>query len=178
MVSLSKAEMERLVRERHAHWEAQFAKHFPSSDDLTLNVLKTHLLVEQHLNALLAHYCFQPRRMEGARLAFAQKLCLTQALLFVPLPHLFWHTLELLNTIRNNLAHNLESAKLQAHLADAKALAGKIRAWSLKANRPIIDRPTPQTDVDVVRFLGAWAIGYLTCLDDLVTLTEKERTGN
>jgi hypothetical protein len=115
--------VEALLEERLSHWEEISRKHFPESEDLSLVVAKTHLILEQHLTALIAHYCPRPRFLPDARLKFSQKLYLVRALVLMPINDEIWAALKLLNTIRNDLAHNLEPPKLADHLSSAKTLA-------------------------------------------------------
>jgi len=145
--------VEALVKERLSHWEEISRKHFPESEDLSLVVAKTHLILEQHLTALIAHCCPCPRHLPDARLRFGQKLCLVQALVLMPIADQIWDALKLLNTIRNDLAHNLEPPKLADHLSSAKTLAASV------AKAGIGPKPTLATNSDVIKYLSGSAQG-------------------
>ncbi len=43
----------------------RFFKHLPETDDLTLLVLKGHLLIEEQLNDALAKCCESPESLEN-----------------------------------------------------------------------------------------------------------------
>jgi len=93
----------------------RFKKHLPRSKDLTLVVLKGHLLLEAELNELIDVQLKDPNALKDARLNFYQKLCLVRAV--SPLGTLegeIWEAARLLNTLRNKLAHNLDPKNLDA----------------------------------------------------------------
>jgi hypothetical protein len=167
---MSEINVEALVKERTSHWEEISRKHFPESEDLSLVVLKTHLILEHHFTALIAHYCPFPQYLPDARLKFSQKLYLVQALVLMPINDDIWATLKLLNTIRNDLAHNLEPPKLADHLSSAKALATSVAAKAVSG-----PKPTFTTDAFVIKYLAGYAEGYLQAVDNLVAVMETQR---
>ena len=101
-------------------WEGEidrFHRHLSEVDDLTLVVLKGHLLVEELLNGIIAAFCVLPEYVEEVRLGFFQKSKLVRALTGQDLegkptdgP---WRSLESLNSLRNQLAHHLEPKDLE-----------------------------------------------------------------
>jgi hypothetical protein len=88
-------------------------KHLPSGNDLTLVALKGHLLVEEALDDIIAIGCFQPEHLEKLEIPFRVKPALARALFGHILWPGIWPLVEALNTIRNVLAHNLDSPKLK-----------------------------------------------------------------
>ena len=93
----------------------------PRSHDPTLVLLKGHLLVEEQLFACIAAHCRDATKLEDARLTFAQKLRLAQALcggLSVA------HSLEKLNALRNRMAHRVEVPDFDSRLDDY------LKAWA------------------------------------------------
>jgi hypothetical protein len=166
---MSEIDLEALVDERLSHWQEFSQKHFPKSDDLSLIVSKAHLILEQYLTTLIAHYCPRPQYISEVRLGFAQKICLVQALVLVPIKDEIWITLKLLNTIRNDLAHNLEPPKLADHLSSAKTLASNI------ASSGIGLKPTLDTDVEAIKYLAGISEGYLQAVDAFVAVMETQR---
>jgi hypothetical protein len=93
----------------------------PPSHDPTLVLLKGHLLVEEQLFACIAAHCRDRTKLEDARLTFAQKLKLVQAL-FGRLS--MAHSLERLNSLRNRMAHHVEIPDLDSRIDDY------LKAWA------------------------------------------------
>lgn len=89
----------------------EFEKHLPPSLDSELLVLKGHLLVEELLEVYLWNNLANPRELEDARLSFAQKLSLVAALHADSESNWLWKSVRLLNSLRNDLAHKLESGR-------------------------------------------------------------------
>ena len=93
----------------------------PRSHDPTLVLLKGHLLVEEQLFAYIVAHCQDATKLEDARLTFAQKLRLAQALsgdLSIA------HSLEKLNALRNRMAHRVEVPDFDNRLDDY------LKAWA------------------------------------------------
>lgn len=91
-------------------------EHLPAGNDLTLVALKGHLLVEEALDELIAIACSQPHLLEKLSLPFRFKPPLAQALFGHLLWPGLWPLIDALNTVRNNLAHHLDSPLLQQHV--------------------------------------------------------------
>ena len=112
----------------------RFKRHFPKGRDVTLIILKGHLLVEEQLNALLATAFAKPEALAKARLSFPQRICLLSA----AYPHISSHellALEHLNSLRNLLAHRLEHpdlAKAICKFLDALWPGSPPRPWQSK----------------------------------------------
>lgn len=84
------------------------------SDDLTLVVLKGHLLVEEELNEILSMKLRVPEAIFQARLSFSQRLAVLRALAGDEGRGTFsLDALNRLNALRNQLAHNLEPRQLE-----------------------------------------------------------------
>ena len=93
--------------------------------DLTLLVLKAHLLLEEELYNQLRRLFPNPAQYDRLNLRFVQNVILARAFCIrktdegEPVQHveLCWDALEALNTFRNRLAHNLEPGDVQNLLA-------------------------------------------------------------
>ena len=93
-------------------------------EDGTLLTLKAHLLLEEALYAAVRAKCINPEYFEKANLGFYRQLQMARALYPVPSDDerrmrtndMFWDASEALNTLRNQLAHNLEPNALGAIL--------------------------------------------------------------
>ncbi|WP_457009908.1 hypothetical protein [Luteimonas sp. A537] len=95
--------------------------HFPDDAEMTLQVLKGHLLVEEQLREIFALLLAFPQALRGARGASFechQVICLVQAMT----PHSalepwLWDAAKRLNGIRNAFAHNLEPLAINEKIA-------------------------------------------------------------
>jgi uncharacterized protein YdcH (DUF465 family) len=104
--------------------ESRLMRLLPKGRDLTLIILKGHLLVEEELNGFLINCSFQPEALDDARLTFLQKLRVVRA--FYPLRRnaLEWRVAEELNKLRNKISHHAEVLDLHA-LVDRLVLTAK-----------------------------------------------------
>jgi len=93
------------------NFETRIKRHMPRSADLTLIVLKGHLLLEESIDALLTALLENPAALQPARLSFFARLCLVRALF--PLSDEMMKAAEGINTLRNKLAHHLEHPQVE-----------------------------------------------------------------
>lgn len=92
----------------------RFLAHLPDSDDLALITLKGHLLVEEILNDIIAHHCKKASVLTDINIAFLIKTRFAHALVGDDsLPKQIWPMIDALRMLRNELAHKLESPKLE-----------------------------------------------------------------
>ncbi|MGV2987638.1 hypothetical protein ACE1OE_08325 [Vibrio sp. E150_011] len=100
----------------------KFAKYVPISDEVTTQLLKGHLLVEEITRDLFDTLLSNPgalRRNGGASFDCHQVICLTESLLFrCEDTEWVWRAAKKLNKIRNSLAHQLEPKGLDHMLDD------------------------------------------------------------
>jgi hypothetical protein len=97
----------------------------PQAGDLTLLVLKAHLLFEELLRDFIKKQLRHPEAIQGARLSFAQALKLAQALATTLEPNDWrWKALIELNRLRNSMAHEFESESSETIVARIVALVG------------------------------------------------------
>jgi hypothetical protein len=91
--------------------------HFPSGAELSLQVLKGHLLVEELVRELVDARLTNPGALQGehgATYSCQQMICLAEALSpnGASLPWV-WKATKKLNAMRNRLAHRLDYAVLE-----------------------------------------------------------------
>jgi hypothetical protein len=92
-------------------------KHLPEDGDLSLTVLKGHLLVEELLSVLVQSAVKYPRAIEEANLGFYQLASMAKALVYEEGDlGSIWDSIFALNQLRNSLAHNLEPPDLEKRL--------------------------------------------------------------
>lgn len=87
--------------------------HLPSGNDLTLVALKGHLLAEEVLDDLIRFYCKQPEYLHDVEIRFFVKARIARALSGHIVWTGLWPLIDALNSVRNDLAHKLEGAKLR-----------------------------------------------------------------
>jgi hypothetical protein len=96
----------------------RYYRHLPSAEDMSLLLLKGHLLVEELLRQLVDNALVRPAALKDARLETYQFICLAEALFHDRAPNWLWDALRKLNSIRNKLAHELEPMGLNDKIAD------------------------------------------------------------
>lgn len=97
----------------------RYSKHFPRTDDLTLIIIKGHLLIEVEINTLLMLLVKNIKHLEKAKLTFYQKNCLLESLLLKGnIKGTIFKKIEMINNIRNQIAHNLEPKALDEKVRD------------------------------------------------------------
>ena len=101
-------------------WD-RYIKHLPPASDMTLLILKGHLLIEELLRQLLDQALVKPGALKDARLETHQCICLAEALFSDRLPAWLWEALKKLNGARNKLAHTLEPVGFEQKVNDFQA---------------------------------------------------------
>jgi len=90
---------------------AAITRHLEATDDPTLLILRTHLLIEERFRRIVARICRLPDELLPARLSFYQVLCVCRAVVgrHDEEP---WAFVARLNEVRNRLAHHLDPGNL------------------------------------------------------------------
>jgi hypothetical protein len=170
---MTEEEMRALIEARTRQSKELFIKHFSKvPDELSLIVLKGHLLVEQSLTAIISHYAQPSADIAKVNLRFVQKMALAKALVpsFFCIPQDFWNFVDLLNHLRNDLAHQLESKKLDGHLESLRTM--------FEAHRKFFEVEHYPTDAWKLKSLiGLW-LGVLDPIDALIHTVEKAKVYN
>ena len=96
-----------------------FAKAIPSvGADLETVILKCHLIVEDSIRTLIDEKTKDPESIRKARLTFHQAVYVSKALLTNKGESWLWDGALKLNSIRNQMAHNLEVTGIDDRLSD------------------------------------------------------------
>jgi hypothetical protein len=125
-------------------------------------LLKAHLLIEEQLQLFLDCSVRDASLLTRARFSFAQKLVLAEALHAKPDCFGYgwvWEAVRRLNTLRNQMAHNLEPEDFSA----------KLTSWveSIESNLPVPVKSGEGPEYEMARFGLAVSILGL-CLTRLV----------
>jgi len=113
----------------------RFQRLMPKTTDLTLIILKGHLLIEEQFNDFLDRYPIYPRALDDARLTFAQKLRIVRAFCILPGDSVGWRLADELNKLRNKISHHVEVPDLCA-LVDAFITIPKLKGRPYLPNKP------------------------------------------
>jgi hypothetical protein len=127
------------------------------TDDPTLLILKTHLLVEERLRDILARISWLPDELRAARLSFHQVFCLCRAVVGRH-DESTWDFVARLNEVRNKMAHHLDPGDLDELLG---SVVTKLRT----------DYPEQvKTPVDRFRLAAIYTCGYFDAIKGSVRL--------
>jgi hypothetical protein len=94
----------------------RFSEHMPESDDLTLIVLKGHLLIEEMLERIVKTIVAHGELLDDTKLTFAQKAALARAMCWSQQDSDVWPIIFSINSLRNEFAHQLESPKIETKI--------------------------------------------------------------
>jgi hypothetical protein len=146
---------------RFEAWDKFHRTHVDVNADLTMVVLKVHLVIEALMISIIGHSCHHPEHLRDARLSFSQKFALMRALAAFPMEESICEGIKILNTIRNDLAHNLESTKIENHYNEALRIARTIEARRDWAGSTV----SLATGKDGILFLAGYCGAYLTAAE-------------
>jgi hypothetical protein len=82
----------------------RYLKMMPQQDDLSLIVLKGHLLIEERLERVLQAAFPNPEHLDAMKLQFARKVQLCRAVSRGVSDSTAWSLINCINVLRNNLA--------------------------------------------------------------------------
>ncbi|UGQ45111.1 hypothetical protein [Massilia endophytica] len=148
---------------------ARFLEHMPRTPDPVLLVLKAHLLVEEILGDLIESKLPNPGALNVSSLHFHLKSRLARALIDerdangLPFPTDVWPMVDALNELRNELAHKLESKKVDAKY---KQFVEAVRPSSAGAS----DDPPLANQL-------AFLIGYLASIEEMIRFGTVDLSG-
>ncbi len=91
----------------------RYDKHMPDTDDLSLIVLKGHLLIEEMLIDIRDKLLPQAEYLDSVNIRFNQLLHIIRSAIESKHDHKSWDLIIGFNRLRNKLIHNLEPPKLK-----------------------------------------------------------------
>lgn len=105
----------------------RYDEHMPDVDDVSLIILKGHLLVEEMLLELATLALAHPKHL--AKLSFHQLACLVRALVAEKPDDKCWELILQINSLRNRLAHKLEPPDLDQRIKRILAIDNKTQPF-------------------------------------------------
>ena len=121
----------------------KFREEMASVDEVVHVLLKGHLLLEEALTQVLEQYVFHREHLGEARLSFNQKVLLGRSLCLRKNNVGEWELISAINTLRNELAHRLNSSDREKKLKRVRDLyfreaAGFERIEELKKESEVV----------------------------------------
>lgn len=96
-----------------------FINTMPDFNDITLIIIKGHLLLEQQIRNIFKSNFNNPNAIERTRLNISQIIDITEASYeYSESKKYLWESIRLLNNIRNDVAHNIESDGLKNKISN------------------------------------------------------------
>lgn len=115
-----------------------FVKIMPENDDITLIVIKGHLLLEEQVKNIFLSKFKNPNILEKSRFEISQIINITEATFKKNNKNeCLWKCIRKLNNIRNDIAHNIENKGLENKVKDLVDIYNKIATSKIKDNETI-----------------------------------------
>jgi hypothetical protein len=144
----------------------QKAEKHLEAPDLTMLILKGHLLVEEALYQVIRSHLKYPEYFEKAGLSLYQMVLLARSLLDkstdpkrAKVDEILWDAMLALNKIRNQFAHQLEPEDISGFL---KRL--QVKNWNVKD--PLRDKVVHDQVAITLSFLVGWLTSRVTLSGD------------
>jgi hypothetical protein len=115
-------------------------------DEFSQTAIKGHLLIEERLSQILDLSLGKPEIVSKARLTFPQKLRIVQAMSFLDPSDTMWEVALTLNRLRNEMAHRLDSPRIEAIMTDIYRL--------MEFDPPTPDKTPPEVDAIKIESLA------------------------
>lgn len=90
---------------------AKLEQHLQHVDESALVILKGHLVVEEALSEIIGTFVFHGELLDGAHITFAQKVAIARSMSLDDHNNEMWQLVLAVNSLRNELAHALDSPK-------------------------------------------------------------------
>ena len=136
------------------------AEHLYCEDDITLVVLKGHLLIEDSLMTIIRKFVPHGEFINEARLGFFQKVQIARSLSWDEHRNEAWELALKLNRVRNDMAHALEHPKVEDHI---RAL--RTRYFEIYAAAEEIQKKKGDPDTKVLKDIVSTTLGFLAAFE-------------
>ena len=136
---------------------SRFREEMERVDELAHVLLKGHLLIEESLARIHDQYVFHREYVGEARLTFNQKMNLVRSLCLRKCDFGEWDLIASINSLRNELAHRLQSPEREKRFSKVKAIYLREIAQSAE----LVEVVKRQTDANVLMNAMAHCTGFL-----------------
>jgi hypothetical protein len=134
-----------------------FGDQMDKLDEVAHVLLKGHLLIEEWLTRAINQHLFHPEHLvEDGRLSFSQKVTLARSLDLRRNNLGMWDVIAAVNSLRNDLAHSLNSPKRLKKTATLKQLF-----FRETSGHQTVDEMKKLTDARLLRSICAACLGFL-----------------
>lgn len=138
----------------------KFQQEMASVDEVAHVLLKGHLLIEESLVRIVEQYLFHREHLAEARLSFHQKMTLCQALCLRKNAYGEWDLISSINSLRNEIAHQLNSATRNTKMSRTKEIFFR-EAAAFKG----IDEIKKESDAGILLKACALCSGFLATFE-------------
>lgn len=129
-------------------------------DDLAMVVLKGHLLIEEALTRIIEQFLFHPKHLADCKLSFFQKVQLAQGFCLRKNQLKIWDLILAINSLRNVLAHALESPERHKKMERVKLLY-----FEEATEMPETQEQKKQADYLIASYACALSAGFLSSFE-------------
>ncbi len=116
-------------------------------DRVALVTLKGHLVIEEALMAIIDTFVFHPEELDATNLTSHAKVALARSLFLDENKNSMWELLLALNTLRNEMAHAIDSPKRAHRTNRVKALYRKEQPGPELTRSPPPSLPSPPSSI-------------------------------
>jgi hypothetical protein len=142
--------------EDREHLALRFKESFEAVDPVVHVLLKGHLLLEELMGEIIEQHLFHPKHLSDARLTFSQKISLCRSLCLRKNDLGEWALISVVNTLRNDLAHRLQSEVRAKKIEKVRNLY-----FQEAAENPEIDNHKKEQDQVVLAYACVHCGGFL-----------------
>jgi hypothetical protein len=93
-------------------------EHLPEEGDLSLVILKGHLILEEELNRVVEAQFKHPEYIQKGNFRFSQLVRIAKAIYFSQDKSWLWGAINKLNDVRNDYAHSLEPEEVETKILE------------------------------------------------------------
>lgn len=141
-----------------------FVNTMPKDDDITLIVIKGHLLLEQQVRNIFISSFNNPEALKKSKFEISQIINIVEATFEKNVQNEYlWKCVKKLNNIRNDIAHNIENKGLKNKIEDLVAVCNKLLTSKIEDDESIESK------------LKSCIIGLGAQLISLATHSEEDR---
>jgi hypothetical protein len=128
----------------------RFLDFLPHGKDRLLVILKGHLLIEELLRRIVDERCKKPEALEAVSFECSQIIAIAEALCAKEIDPWVWNSIRKLNSLRNDIAHDLESRRMKDRVSNFISL--------VRENSPFADEGFGTNEIPVQFEYCLWVV--------------------